>query len=154
MAHIEKLTPELYAEVLKLNLRQADIDELTAATGQSPVEVLKASMDGSDYAWVIIHEGAVVGILGITEWEGWGVPWLLASDVIKKFKTTFLRQSVEILAVWLEQYPKLTNCVDSRHTKAIQWLKWLGFTIHEELAVKLHSPDVDFYPFTIYRSNK
>ena len=153
MSHILSTTPALRLEAISMQLRESDVAEVVAAHGKSPKEVLTESIDISSSCFVMIHEGKVEGVFGISEHYGWGIPWMLATDKLHQFHLKFLRVSRIVVAVWLQEYPSLTNYVDSRHTEAIKWLKWLGFTIHET-PTKLHDPAVDFFPFTLHRGEQ
>ena len=150
MAHIRLYTPADEEEVNSLQLRQADIDELTAATGLSPEECLQASLNNSEIAWVIVHKDKIAGVFGLCSTNEVGIPWLLATEALVEFKYAFLKYSWDVILVMLKRYAVLTNFVDLRHTHAIQWLQWLGF---KPLPTEyfLHDKEVPFKQFVMYR---
>jgi len=56
--------------------------------------------------------------------------WLLGTDEIVRFPTTFLRQSrlwVDHVCQPIRRYRAVGNWVDLRNEKHVGWLKWLGF---------------------------
>jgi len=152
-AYTRMYTPEDEAEVLALDLRQADKDELVAAYGTTPTAVISESITLSPLTWVIIHREKIVGIFGVAQHRAYpnvGVPWLLATDELKKIQFIFAKTSRDIVEVMLAGYDILSNVVDTRHTDAIRWLKWLGFTFVDE-PIFLFDPDVVFNSFYLMR---
>jgi hypothetical protein len=147
------MTPKLRLGAIAMLLRQADVNEVVAATGKSPAEAIAASIDAALSSYVMIHEGKVEGVFGITDGEGWVIPWMLATDNLHAFRRQFLPESRRIVSDWSDEHYVLYNHVDSRHTEALHWLRWLGFHIHTDCPLTLHDPSVSFYPFTMYRSN-
>lgn len=136
-------------EVLSLPLRQADQDELRAAYGMPPEVVLKESLKLSELTWVIMYEDHIIGIFGVTRHISYpdvGIPWLLATDELTKIQYTFAKVSKDVVDAFAAGHPILTNIVDSRHKEAINWLKWLGFTIDPEVFI-MYDPDVSFHMF-------
>ena len=157
MAHIRLYHPSDAGEVVSLNLRQADVDEIVAATGLTPSECLEYSIESSEYVWVIIHDmGHIVGVFGLSSTKDIngnpvGVPWLLSTDDLKDFRYAFSKYSWGVVEFMSQQYNYLTNYVDSRHKQAIKWLKWLGFTIHADIPITLHDKAVTFYRFSMVK---
>ena len=138
-----------WQEVLSLNLRQADKDELMASVGLTPAEAIFFSIVDSTENWVVIHDGKIEAVFGV-RWvpeHNVAVPWFLGTDKIIEYSIAFLRQSKKVVDAWLDQYGILLNLVDSRHTASIKWLRWLGFTVDEEVKVHLFDPNVPFYLF-------
>lgn len=146
MAHIEIMTPEFRLKAIQMCLNPADAAEVQAAAGIPTSEAIRASIDSSDHSWVMFHEGEVFGVFGITESNGWGIPWMLTTDRLKEFNRQFLKGSLEVVAEWMKLHPYLMNYVDSRHITAIRWLKWLGFTL-DDADHFLHDPTVPFKLF-------
>ena len=120
------------AEHLAPRLRQADIDEVEAATGSDPLEALLTSLRHSEEAFVWEVDGEVVcmfGVAGASLMSDRGSPWMLTSDVLVHHARVFLRGAREAIAYWKKDYSYLCNFVDARNTQAIRWLQWLGFDI-------------------------
>ncbi len=126
-------------------LRQADLNEIHAATGRYPVDVLRESAESSAPSCTIIdNDGHIAGMFGCT---AEGQVWLMGSKelVQNPLKRQFLRECrgyVDALP-----YPLLWNVIVARNTVHLRWLKWLGFTVSETpiLYGPFHFP---FYQFT------
>lgn len=58
-----------------------------------------------------------------------GVAWFLGSDAVERLPETMIHRGWEVIDLFHEYYPTLTNFVDARHKRAIEWLEWLGFFI-------------------------
>lgn len=84
------------------------------------------------------HEGNIIGI-----------PWLLCEESVEEFQYSFLKYSHYVIDTMLNMTPILANFVDSRHSQAIKYLKWLGFTVVKEDTWKFN--DVVFYHFWMNR---
>lgn len=130
-----------------LDLRETDKKEARAFLGLEPMEALSLSLKDSDEAWAVMHDDEYVGFFGVCQGDGYGIPWFVSTDDFDDFKLTFVKESKKILQSMLEKYGKLQNYVSVENEKSINWLKWLGFTIHP-LEVRFHDPDVFFYKFT------
>jgi hypothetical protein len=128
---------------LSPRLRQADLDELNAFSGEQPEIALnharKMSVDCS--TMIIDHE--IAGMFGIT---ANGCVWMVSTDALPRKAKTFMRASRGILNTWLLQHRMLWNVVDERNTTHIRWLKHMGFTFTGQHRI-LHDPNVKFLEF-------
>lgn len=61
-----------------------------------------------------------------------GVPWMVATDVINTIEISLGRESRNELAEIVEGYELLLNMVYRHNKESIKWLKWLGFSVHQE----------------------
>jgi hypothetical protein len=114
------------------HVRQADRDEIAASAGRPMFEILGQSVRLSDMAWAGLVDDEVAcifGVRGASMLSETGYPWLIGTDLIERHAKAFLRRNRAIVQIMLERYPYLTNYVDVRNGAAIQWLKWLGFTM-------------------------
>lgn len=134
-----------------MQLRQADVNEVAAATGKAPEDALRESIDNSISCFVILHEGEVIAVFGLSEGDGWVTPWMLATDNLVKHKRELLPVSRAVVSEWSKDHYVLFNHVDSRNTSAILWLRWLGFHVHTDCPLTLHDPAIPFLPFTLYQ---
>lgn len=134
-------------EIINLRLRQADIDEIRASVGVSPAEALVSSLAWSTEAWVVIHEGKIEAVFGVSVVSDYAIPWFLATDKFKEFRFTFAKESKKVVKELLSTYKCLSNFVSSRHKESIRWLKWLGFTVDETAPVIFQDDNVPFYQF-------
>lgn len=118
------------AYLLAPKLRQADLQEIEAAHGTSPLSTLIESYEISSPCFTIVtDDGEVAGMFGVAagDKEGYkGVVWMLGSDLLKKHSVSFLRQSHAWVERLHKKYPVLWNFVDARNELHIGWLKWIG----------------------------
>jgi len=109
------------------NLRPEDRRECVEGHGIDPIiHVVLASQDGSCWSFTMPN-GETAGIVGIIDDQ----IWMLCTPVIHQYPLTFAREAKR----WLDSRtePYLWNVVDKRNTVHIKLLKFLGFTLHEEL---------------------
>lgn len=122
-------------------MRQADRDEVTAATGRDVLPVLSASFRRSSICMVALVDGKAEAIFGAGDLSiltGLGAPWLLGSNEIERHRIEFLRLSVHWRGQLLKRYSMLRNIVDCRNTVAIRWLRWLGFSFSDPFPHRGH----------------
>lgn len=128
---------------LSLRLRQADLREIEAATGQDPVDALREGAEQSVPSCTIIdHTGAIAGMFGATPT---GRVWLLGSDALiqNPLRRQFLRECRRYVDAL--PYPLLHNVIDERNTVHVRWLKWMGFTFIRRLPYgPQHLPFLEF----------
>lgn len=125
---------EHHMPLLASALRPADKAECEAL-GHTVGEVLADSLAISVEAWTALEDGAPIAMWGLTAPSFLGrvaTPWLLTGEGVERHKKVFLRET----RWWVHErallmFPHLLNVVDARYTRALRWLKWLGFTVHE-----------------------
>lgn len=125
-AQIEHVAPMLE------HIRQADIDELWSANRVTPEDALTIGIKVSTEAWSGLVDGKPVCIFGVAPASmlgGIGVPWMVGTSEVDKHAKAFLRRNKPYVKQMLTLYNYLVNHVDSRNTRAVSWLRWLGFTI-------------------------
>jgi hypothetical protein len=124
------------AEELIARLRPDDFREVEAAAGIGKVEAtIRASVAGSWRVWTGRADGELGCIFGVSPLSvlgGVGAPWLLGTDVMDANPRAVIRRSPRYIRPMLELFPHLMNMVDVRNTRSIQWLKFLGFQVHEQ----------------------
>jgi len=121
-------------EVLSNNLREADRDELEAATSIDVHTLIKDSVEMSTYTQTGLIDDELVcmwGVCPISMIGRKGSPWMLSTTLIEKYPLTFLKRCKPVVKKFTESYTFLENHVDVRNTVAIHWLKWLGFKFDE-----------------------
>ena len=117
--------------------RVADIEELWAAEMLTPAQAMQKGLDAGGEAWTGFIGGTPVCMFGVSHWTilgRSGAPWMIGTTDIKPHAKAFLKGSRDAIKLMREPYDLLVNMVDDRHTEAIIWLRWLGFTIHEPMA--------------------
>lgn len=141
-----RATPALIARVVEV-ARPEDVDELFAASLMTPAQVAELGRERGE-AWVGVVEGEPVCVFGVVRpsllsTDGW--PWMVGTDRLPFRGRAFLEGSREVVAEMRCRFPVLRNFVDARNSRAIRWLKWLGFTIME---AEPHGPlGLPFHPF-------
>ena len=119
-------TPEDCAQ-LAPNLRQADRDEVLAASGKAPLAALLHGYMESSECYAVRCGGQAIAIFGVVNLGGGeGAPWLLGSDAILSHWREFVRHSRQELERIRQPYRRLWNFVDARNTLHRRWLAWLG----------------------------
>ena len=123
-------------------MRQADRDEVAAASGKTPGEALMFSLRKSSLAWTAIVDGRPEVMFGVGDLNilaGIGAPWLLGTDAVERHYRQFLRRSVGWRGQLLARYPVLRNFVDDRNTVSKRWLEWLGFKLSDPVIFGGHT---------------
>ncbi|MGJ5032266.1 phage protein Gp13 family protein [Bradyrhizobium sp. HKCCYLS2038] len=137
-------------------MRQADRDEVMAASGKSPAAAVAFSLRRSAAAWTALIDGrpeVMFGVADLNILAGIGAPWLLGTDAVERHNRQFLRRSVRWRDQLLQRYSVLRNFVDDRNTTSVRWLRWLGFRFSEPVmfngqafrAFELRSEDVRYH---------
>lgn len=123
------------------HMRKEDRDEAVAQTGKHPSVALGYTFGGADLCMVGTADGVPVCMFGLTD----GAPWMVATEGLAEHAKEFLSRCRSVVSHMHDISPKLANYVDTRNTKAIRWLKWLGFVIMPPVK---HGPyGALFHPF-------
>lgn len=137
-----------YLEVISLDLRPEDREEIEAATGREWKRALEGSLSFSDRTWVVIHKGKIEAVFGIRILsEDIAVPWFLATKKFSSFAFRFAKKSKEVIQMWKDMgFRSLMNIVYAKNLASINWLKWLGFTVTDEY-IYLYDQVIPFRKF-------
>jgi hypothetical protein len=114
------------------NVRESDRQEILASGGLSVEDALRKSiaMRGKHYAGFVDDD--LVCIFGVGDLgAGVGLPYMIGTHLLEQNKKNLLIYSRGFLDKIRREYDYLVNFVDARNTKAILWLSWLGFKIHD-----------------------
>ena len=124
-------------------MRQEDKDEIWHLARKLPMEALEDAMEVCDYNKAVLLDGKVVCIFGVGGPKGgMGVPWMLASDLLKDISKPFLRECKEYVQEMSRGYTSLYNVAWSKNVVHIKWLQWLGFEIKPAIPM---GPDGELY---------
>jgi hypothetical protein len=121
------------------NMRQSDIEEVQAGSGDSPFTGLVRSVRATPHPIVVIDpdRGEVLSAFGVCDTglltPGVGVPWFLASKNAHKYVREYATFVPPVMEMYREAYHLLVNYVDARNKVSIRWLKRLGFTIEDPI---------------------
>ena len=143
LAHAEALAPRMGA---------ADAAEIWAATFSYPIDSLTLGVEVSRDPKAALVDGEVLCMFGCAPPSPLGrtaTPWLLGSVDLPKHARGFLRGSRLYFSRWRQEYEILANYVDARHSHAIRWLAWLGFSI--EPARPYGVARLPFHRFSVIR---
>ena len=113
------------------NMREADVIEVLALSGRTPMQALEHSIAASDIAYSATLNGVPSCIFGCGSADllsGVGVPWLLGTSDIDRHYVRFLRGSIYWVDRMKLNYRRLVNRVDDRNEVSKRWLAWLGFS--------------------------
>ena len=124
-----------HAYQLAPHMKQADREEVKAASGLEPLEVLLKSLELSEKAYAILAGDEVIALGGLVPLtQEIGIPWALTSDKITLYPKQFCKLTKGLIQEFHQNYPMLTNFCDARNTKTIRWLKWCGFQFVTKIA--------------------
>ena len=124
-----RATPE-DAKFIGENLRKADALEVSAL-GADPAASVLVSLRASDMAWTAWVNGVPAMMFGAggSIFDEAGFVWALGTDECTKHPREMLIFGRKKLGETLEIYPVLENYCDARYSKALRWLKRIGFDI-------------------------
>lgn len=128
-----------HIEPIARRMRQADRDEVFAASGKTATEALEYSLEKSAHSWTAIVDGVPEAMFGVGDLNilaGVGAPWLLGTDAVEENVKLFLRLSRDFKAQLLSRYPVLRNFVDDRNTASVRWLRWLGASMSDPVDIR------------------
>ena len=129
-----RLASEIDCIYLSENLRKEDIQEIQAVTGLPPLLSLLTGLKLSSVPLVICNADCKpVAMLGVVPNGLIGFIWMVGTDDLKKISLSFLRNSKDVCDVLKGKHQILHNYVDKRNKLHINWLKWMGFSIINEV---------------------
>jgi hypothetical protein len=137
------------------HVRQADRNEVMASAGRTIEDLLGRSVAQAELAWAgLVNDdvACIFGVTGASLISETGFPWMIGTDLIDKHAKAFLRRNRPIVAAMLARYPYLKNYVDVRNIKAIEWLRWLGFTLLSAEPFGVYR--MPFHPFELKKEPK
>ena len=137
-------------EMIAPLLRQADKDEIEAASGLTPRTALELSLRLCDEPVIGFMDGQPASIWGVNTGcfvQNRGVPWMLGTPLLDRYPKTWLPIAAAILKDMRDRYTLLENYVDARNKKSIRWLKRLGFQFEKAQPYGVHG--LHFHKFWI-----
>ena len=104
-----------------------------ARFGEPVRETVRDALERSRRAWVALDgEGAFVAAFGVADATvigGHGLTWCLTSERIARHPRRAALLSRAWVAAMRAEYHTLSGWCDAKHTTAVRWLRWLGFTV-------------------------
>ena len=119
-------------EFIAANMRQADADEIWASNHHTPIKSLMNGWKLSDYSVIVTVNNEPCVMIGLVIRDilsGSGVPWLLGTNNVLKYKRHLLMQVPKVINEMLNICPNLFNYVHVCNTVSINWLERIGFTM-------------------------
>ena len=119
---------------LQDNLRDTDVRECIIH-GATPFRALMAGFrEEKAETYTVILDGKPAMMFGVTPVYDniVGKIWALGTYAIEGHSTKFLFWSRKVVDYFQKQYYQLENVVPADHTRTIDWLTFLGFTIIEQ----------------------
>lgn len=130
------------------NARMADRLEFESIRGLTVEQELRYSVERSANPRAYVVNGRVVAMFGdIKLDEQTGVPWLISTTEIDKHHRSFLIECDREVAAMRQRHKVLINYTDARYTKALRWLRWLGFHMHDAVPYGINGEL--FHPMTL-----
>ncbi len=117
------------------DLRQSDLDEIAAVTGDDPAVALVESVMVSSHAWAVLDGEDPIAAFGCspTGTPGDAQVWMMGSPRmdLPANAAGILRLSRPYLDVMQAAYGRLWNHIDARNDRSMRWLEWCGFQVEE-----------------------
>jgi len=123
-----------HIDTMKGSLRESDERACWVTAHYTANEGLQSSFDISDLCWVALVDGVPVACCGVgrrTMLSLRGIPWLLATNDIRKAGLKIVRHSRFLIRQMLDKFDFLETWVDARNKVSITWLKWCNFKLEE-----------------------
>lgn len=118
------------------NLRAQDEHELRLVFGASWFDCIWSQMRKSkDCKIAYTNDGAPIAVFGVMAQGDIGIVGLFSTVDFEKEQKSFLVLGKKWIEDCEKRYRLLRNKVYSTNTKAIRWLKWLGFTVEANLGM-------------------
>ncbi|QDS19391.1 hypothetical protein [Xanthomonas citri] len=109
-------------------MRDADVLEVAAASGDTPLEALLKSCNDADAVFCIVLDGNPEGIFGVSYGGGLGATvWLLGTDALATIPRLMVTETRRITDDWRERFSVLHNFVDDSNEVSKRWLAAVGF---------------------------
>lgn len=124
---------ESWLVTLADNLRQSDLDEIEALSGNAPRQVLLESAGLSSHAYLILdRDQNPIAAFGAAPYplDGVGVVWMLGTEGVDREALAIGRATKATFEMLNEAYPMaLWNYIDDRNKTSMRWLRWGGFKV-------------------------
>ncbi len=139
---------------LLANVRAPDVAEFWAAGHVTPERAVEMSLKFSREAWAGVEGDdllCIFGVAGASLLSDRGTVWMIGHSRLDTRAGAFLRGCGAQVRAMLRRYEHLSNWVDARNTRAVRWLRWLGFSIHP--AVPHGADGLPFHYFEMSRAD-
>lgn len=121
---------------LSIVVRPEDKAELTAVSGKDTKDSIEDSMLESVKCYSVYYDDKILAIFGIglySPLQKIGTPWAVFANDIDKHKVSLIKISRNWMDYLLSGvFNSLENWVDARNTRAIDYIRAIGFTVSEK----------------------
>lgn len=117
-------------------MRICDVREIFATALATPEEALEQGLThGKECYTALVNDRPAImfGVVTGNLLTGTGIPWLLATDDVKRVKKKFIMNSLPYVESFASQYRVLENYVHVDNKDSIRWLEWCGFELVEKV---------------------
>lgn len=116
------------------HLRQADRVELGTDNADEIDLVLYRAWALSTWCNVVLVDGIPAIVYGVCPGASLveGSVWMLATERLRHVRREFVERCRAEVDRMLATFPYIHNHVHAGNTRALHWLRWLGFTIDPE----------------------
>lgn len=129
MVEIKPYYPEVVSQLAD-HIKEMDLLELRAVS-DDPVEVaIHKAVTNSDLVLVIMNAGVALGLFGYKAKSGGARVWMISTAEVSACGKSLTKSAKAILDEWSARFGLLWNYVYSGNTTTVDWLTFLGFTIH------------------------
>lgn len=116
------------------DIRPLDREEAEALLGRPLTAAdIRRSATRADIMNTVLVDGEVLGIGGAftaSVLDGAGVPWFLATTSVENHFGLLVKLGREHIPTLRQRYRRLENFVMASNTRAVRWLKAMGFEIY------------------------
>lgn len=143
-------SPKHLRALQHMDLQEEDLIEIKGFGYDDPKVAIEASLEKSTKSWTILKGHRPVGVFGVRDIDGKGTGqvWLLCTSEAYKPYRHFHEQSKIVVESLLDDYLMLVNLVWEGHSRALRWLKHLGFT---QLNRAFHTATHDLHFHQVYK---
>lgn len=134
-----RIPTESDLDQLAQTMRPMDVKECDLILGLSPREALAECVGDAQWCSLAEVDGKPVCIFGLSQGSFLGEeahPWMLCAEGIEAHARALLICAPRFLGEMLQSAETLSNVVHAHNRSAIRFLKWLGFSFGDEIAVK------------------
>lgn len=123
------------------HLRRSDINDLRVVGWDNIEAAVRYSIKSSDpgYCFVVLIDDLPLCVFGCCSdslLSNSGIPWLLGTDEMMKYRKSVTAKTRLVLKHFLERWDYLSNCADARNRSTLRWLKTVGFKIGKPFILK------------------
>jgi hypothetical protein len=122
-----------HIDYLAANMREADVIECEAA-GHSPKRALEGALRCSYWSLTAINDNpqAMLGVGSLNMITGEGIPWMLGTEVIYDNPRLIVQWAPRVIGLMLNTFDALENLCSSDNSRALSFLKHVGFEVSPE----------------------